>query len=459
MKILPLLSLRFLWAGLFGLALMAGCSPASSSGPDGDDVDHYTCTMHPSVRSHDPHGKCPICGMDLVPVYKKNAAASPTPSAAGPKKIKLYKSTMMPGETSPTPAKDSMGMDMVPVYADQPAAGENQPTEFTVPLDRQQLIGVTYATVVRQTLEPSIRVAGLVEAQKQLQWTRVAHTDGYVHALKVFAAGDTVEKGQPIMDIYSPDFVATEKEFIDLLNTQDKAVKNGGGSTPDRTGQLIASIKDRLRQWEISDAQITEIEDSRQPQEYFTVVAPAASIVETLPVTQGQRVAAGDSLATFLDLSSVWVWAQLYQDDLARMDHEPMVKITSDSLPGAELTGKVAIFDHHLDPMTRTARLGIELDNPNLELHPGMYVDVDFPLRPQTGLTVPATAVLPTGKHNVVFVDKGGGKLEPRFVELAGQFGDVDVVTRGLTEGERVVNSANFLIDAESKVQGALQSW
>ncbi|HTQ31301.1 MAG TPA: efflux RND transporter periplasmic adaptor subunit [Opitutaceae bacterium] len=442
----------------FGLAVfLAACAPANPSGGEtAGDVDYYTCTMHPSVRAHEP-GKCPICGMDLVAVHKKNADSAAAPS--GKRKIKFYKSTMMAGETSPTPAKDSMGMDMVPVYEDQTASGESQPAEFTVPLDRQQLIGVTYATVTRRTLEPSIRVTGLVEPQKQLQWTRVAHTEGYVHALKVFAAGDTVEKGQPIMDIYSPDFVATQKEFIDLLITHDKAMKDGATATVERTEELITSVRDRLRQWEVSDSQIEDIESSRQTQEYLMVVAPVAAIVEDLPVNQGQRVKVGAKLVSFIDLSSVWVWVELYQDDLARMDHEPFVKITSTALPGVELTGKVAIFDHHIEPDTHTARLGIDLDNSDLELHPGMYVDVDFPLRPQTGLTVPATAVLPTGMHNVVFVDKGGGKLEPRFVELAGQFGDVDVVTSGLTEGERVVSSANFLIDAESKVQGALQSW
>ncbi len=446
----------------FGLAaFLPACAPANQAGDPaaGADVDYYTCTMHPSVRSHDPNGKCPICGMDLVPVYKKKAAsADPAGASPGQRKIKYYKSTMMAGETSAAPAKDSMGMEMVPVYEDQPAGG-NQPVEFTVPLDRQQLIGVTYATVTRQSLEPSVRVTGTVEPEKQLQWNRVAHTEGYVHDLKVFAAGDTVEKGQPIMDLYSPDFVATQKEFIDLLITHDKAVKNGAMATMDRTEELIASVRDRLRQWEVSDRQIADIESSRQAQEYLTVVAPAAAIVEMLPVSQGQRVAVGDTLATFVDLSSVWVWAELYQDDLSRMDHEPFVKITSASLPGVEFTGKVAIFDHHIDPQTHTARMGIDLDNSDLELHPGMYVDVDFPLRPQVGLTVPASAVLPTGERNVVFVDKGGGQLEPRFVEISGQFGDVDVVASGLKEGERVVNSANFLIDAEAKVQGALQSW
>ncbi len=443
MKPKPFVLFFLFCLALGSMAVLPACAPSDkTAGQAADDVDYYTCAMHPSVRSHNPHDKCPICGMDLIPVLKKGHEAMPSNPAA---------------------------------------ASSDQPTVFTIPLDRQQLIGVTYTTVTSQSLETSLHVVGIVEAQKQLHWDVVTHIEGYVHTLKTFTPGDVVEKNQPLMDLYCPDFVAAQNELIDLLKMRDDAARAGTAATREKAEQLIASVRERLRRWEIPDDQIEAVEASREVQKYLTINSPAEGFLEALPVNQGQRVKVGDHLADVIDLSEVWVWAELYQDDLPLIGHEVVATVTVPSLPGVKYSGKVAIFDHHIDEMKRTARLGIDLDNRDLQLHPNMYVDVELPIEPRvvsaeaanaglssvpstarmthSGLIVPASAVLPTGRHNIVFVDKGGGKLEPRFVELGGQFGDVCLVINGLTEGERVVNSANFLVDSESKIQGALKSW
>jgi Cu(I)/Ag(I) efflux system membrane fusion protein len=399
-----------------------------------DGVDYYTCSMHPSVKSHDANAKCPICSMDLTAVMKKGHNHAEHDPASG--------MAAMSGDTKPASEMPS-----------------DQPSEFSIPLDRQQLIGVTYAKVSRGPLQSTIRAVGTVAVDKQRHWDYVARVDGYVQNLKVFAPGEVVEKGQVLMDIFSPDLVATQQEFLDLLRMRDRADKNGSTATKENAEKLLASARQRLSRWNLTEAQIDAIAESRAGTDFFQLTSPFRGVVETIGVDQGRRVMPGDHLVDVADLTGVWVWADFYQEELPQVKTGMEVSISSSSLPGQKLTGKIALIDPFLNEMKRTGRVRIDVANPELKLRPDMYVDVELTLDRGEALTVPANAVLPTGKHNIVFVDKGGGKLEPRFIEVGGKFGDVYSVTSGLKEDERVVSSANFLIDAESKVQGALKSW
>src|SRR5579863_3139097 len=191
-----------------------------------DDVDYYTCTMHPSVKSEDPKAKCPICGMDLVPVMKKGAAGTNTTIARTP----------------------------VTVSSDE------KPVEFIVPVERQQQIGVTYAAIEKRPFTFSVRVAGMVAYDKQRHWDYVARVDGYVKELFVFSRGELVEKDAPLLTIYSPDLLTTQNEFVDLLKTQDEARDNGSPAMLQSTERLVESAKQRLRLWNITDDQIVELE-------------------------------------------------------------------------------------------------------------------------------------------------------------------------------------------------------
>jgi Cu(I)/Ag(I) efflux system membrane fusion protein len=181
--------------------------------------------------------------------------------------------------------------------------------------------------------------------------------------------------------------------------------------------------------------------------------------VEDIGVEQGRKVMAGDRLVDIVDLSVVWVWAQFYQEDLSMLTNGLPVIITTFSYPGEKVDGKISIVDPFINDATRTVRVRIEVNNPGLKLRPDMYVDVELSMDMGEGLAVPVGAVLPTGLHNVAFVDEGDGKLEPRYIELGREYGDFYEVKAGLKENERVVTSANFLIDAEAQVQGALKSW
>ena len=182
-------------------------------------------------------------------------------------------------------------------------------------------------------------------------------------------------------------------------------------------------------------------------------------VVQDLAVDQGRRVMKGEHLVDVADLSVVWVWAQFYQDELPMLKKDLPVTVSTSSYPGEKFNGKIAVVDPFINDATRTGRARIDVENPDLKLRPDMYVDVELTMDMGEGTAVPFSAVLPTGKHNIVFVDKGEGKLEPRFVELGRKYGDFYEVRSGLKETERVVTSANFLIDAEAKVQGALKSW
>jgi Cu(I)/Ag(I) efflux system membrane fusion protein len=339
------------------------------------------------------------------------------------------------------------------------AVAADQPSEFTIPLDRQQMIGVTYATAETMPLRRTLRAVGVVATTTAKHWDYVARVDGYVHNLNVAAPGDPVVKGQVLMDLYSPDLVATENEYVDLLRMRDGGRREHNAATTENAERLLAGAQARLQQWNISAAQIAAIEKTGKADQYLPLNSPFGGVVEEVAVPQGRHVAAGDRLIDIVDLSSVWVWAEFYENELPLLQPGLAVTITSSSLPTLSISGKIAVVDPFINEQKRTGRVRIDVDNADLKLRPDAYVDVTLALDEGEGITVPVDAVLPTGEHNIVFVDKGSGRLEPRFVQLGGKFGDRYQVTAGLRAGERVVNSANFLVDAESKLQGALKSW
>jgi Cu(I)/Ag(I) efflux system membrane fusion protein len=396
--------------GASGALMLGACM--KKPGPMNPDVAYYTCTMHPSVRSKDPDGKCPICGMDLVPVLKKEARSATTSA--------------------------------------------RRDGEFLVPTERQQQIGVTYATVERKPLHRSIRAVGAVEVDMLRHWAFVARVDGYVQQLFVTSPGQLVEKGQPLISIYSPDLLTTEREFLMLLRMRDEARSKDARETPE---DLIAAAKVRLKQWNITDAQIAMLEKAKKPSDTLTLLSPFRGVIQEVPVHQGVNVKMGDHLVDVADLSNVWVWADFYETELPVLRPGQKVVVTSKSYPGEEFPGEIALIDPFVDEVRRTSMVRIDITNPEFKLRPGMYASVELGVDMGEGLTIPVSAIMPTGERNIAFVDKGEGRLEARSVQIGGKFGESFEVMGGVKEGERVVASANFLIDAESKVQGALEDF
>ncbi len=423
----PLHRRRFLalTGGVVGCLLIgaAGCSKPSQPllGTDGGSVDYYTCTMHPSVHLHDPNDKCPICGMNLVPVVKRGAAAA----------------------DSPSPRHDQ--------------DGAATPHEFSVPVERQQQIGVTYAAVTRERLSREVRAVGVVTPDKARHWEFVARVDGYVQTLHVTSPGELVEKDQPLLTLYSPDLLTAERELVELLKMRDEA----RSTEARRTAQgLIDSAKRRLAQWNVAPAQIADLERTRQANEFLTLLSPFRGIVEAVPVDQGRNVRMGDHLVDVADLSGVWVWADVYENELSSFRVGQKVELTTATYPGQDFEGTISLINPFLNETQRTAKVRIDIPNPDFRLRPAMYVNAVLATGgSREALTIPVGAVMPTGIRTLVFVDKAQGRLEPRAVQLGEKYGDRYEVKEGLSEGERVVSSANFLIDAEAKVQGALKSF
>jgi RND family efflux transporter MFP subunit len=424
-KIIPLIALLTLLG-------MASCSKGSTAKRD-SNIDYWTCTMHPSVHSKDP-GKCPICSMDLVPVIKESA----TPAGSSKSAPQHDHAAMLAGKPSDSSATSS------PSH------------EFIVPVERQQQIGVRYAKVERKPLRHTIRAVGLIVPDKTRNWQFVSRVDGYVQKLYVTAPGELVEKDAPLLSIYSPDLLTSEREFVGLLRMRDEAKTKDAREMPQR---LIESAKRRLQLWNVTDQQIADLEKTRKASDTLTLLSPFRGVVQSVPIEQGKSVKMGDMLVEVADLSLVWMWAEFYENELSMLQVGQKLTITAKSYPGQNFDGTISLIDPFLDATKRTAKVRIDIPNPDFKLRPGMYVNAELEMDMGAALTIPVSAVMPTGMRSVVFVDKGDGKLEPRIVQLGTKYGDIYEVQSGLQENERVVASANFLIDAESKVQGALKEF
>lgn len=396
--------------------LLSSCPKPGPAGSAQNDVDYYTCTMHPWVHSQTP-GSCPVCAMDLVPVKKSRPQRE---------------------EANLTP-----GANLKPL-------AQREAHAFEVSPERQQQFGVTYAEVKRERLRHSVRTVGLVMADRGRQWMYVPRTDGYVQKLYVTSPGQTVETGQALLQVYSPDLATSEQELIKLLENHDR------GTSRD-IDALIHSAKLRLRQWNLTDQQIEELAKNRLPSEFLTLLSPFQGVVEEVAAEQGARFSMGQKLISVADLSQVWVWTEFYQNEIPMIHPGQAVSITFGS--DKTFSGVVAIVNPFVSPTQRTTRVRVDLPNPDLQLRPGMYVNADLSVDLGEGLTIPINAVVPTGSRNIVFLDKGNGRLQPATVQLGSRVGEDYQVLSGLKEGDRVVASAIFLIDAESQVQGALEGF
>jgi membrane fusion protein, copper/silver efflux system len=436
--------LKIALAALIAVVISACSKPENGKQAANDKVDYWTCTMHPSVHAKTP-GKCPICSMDLVPVLKKIS----NDSSGGMTKNDNSGGAMKSGS-------DSMGGMQMP----SPSQGAAKSTEFTVPVERQQQIGVTYATVTKRPIELSIRSVGILESDSSKMFDYVARVDGYVQELKVNSPGQQVSQGEPLLTIYSPDLRSTEQELVNLLNDRDR---NGRGSND----QLIEASKRRLKLWNVSDQEIAELEKNRKPSDQLMLRSPFDGVVGEVMARPGMSVKMGDKLATVLDLSTLWIWAEFYENEVSLLKPGQTIDVNLPAFPNQTFKGQIAVINPVIDPAKRTARVRIDIPNAEGQLRPGMYANVEVKIDDGEGLTIPVQAALPTGERMLVFLDRGQGKLLPRYVKVGRSFTTFDgqqeesyyQVLNGVKEGDRIVDSANFLIDAESQVQGALKDW
>ena len=392
-------------------------------------------------------------GMDYVAVYPDEGSDGATQKPKG--KILYYRNPMGLPDTSQTPKKDAMGMEYVPVYeGEQPDGGA---AIVKISVDKVQKLGVRTQPAVLRKLAPTVRAVATVQADERRLYTVAPKFEGWIQKLYVSTTGQPVARGEPLMDVYSPDLVSAQQEYLIAL----KGMQSVKGASPDveaSMGGLKESALLKLRNWDISETELQRLQAEGKPRQYITVRSQANGVVLDKPAIEGKRFMAGEVLFQVADLSSVWVLADVFEQDLGAVKLGQSAKIHVDAYPDREFTGKVTFIYPVVTPETRTAKVRIEIPNPGGLLKPSMYGQAQIAAAQgeQSVVAVPDSAVLDTGTRQVVIVQRGEGAFEPRLVKLGKRAGGYVEIRDGVRDGEPVVVSANFLIDAESNLKAAL---
>lgn len=411
------------------------------------EATEWTCGMHPFIIQDEP-GICPICNMELTPLK-----AGSSGGGGGEKQVKHWVSPMDPTYVREAPGQDYMGHDLVPVYEGGAGGG------IAVDPVTQQSMGVRTATVEVRDLQRSLRAVGLVAFDESRQYVVNSKIEGWIERLHVNQSGQPVRKGQPLLEIFSPDLVAAQQEYLLALASSKRLAQSPFAEVADGGKRLLDAARSRLRYWDISEQQIDQLEQTGQVKKSLTLYSPNSGIVTMKTVLQGMRVMAGEELLQIADLSQVWVNAELYEQDLPWVKTGQSARVELPYAPGKALEGKVDYIYPYLDGETRTVKARIVFANPGLELKPDMYANVQITTTAlKDVLAIPTDAVLRSGQGAVVFVALGDGKFDPRPVETGASGDDGYVEIRaGLRAGEQVVTSAQFMLDSESRLREAIE--
>ena len=388
---------------------------------EGGDIEYWTCTMHPSVRMTEP-GTCPICAMDLVPVMRSAAVSSDDPSDSGDQ-----------------------------IEADQ--------SIFSVDPRRQQLINVQTAPVEVRPLEKVIRAVATLE----LDETRIEQVhpriEGWIDQVFVDFTLQHVNQGDPLFSIYSPQLVSTQEEYLLALRTAEDLANSPFENVSGGARSLFEATRRKLELLDITREQIDQLEKTGQVQKTMMVYSPSQGHVMDKDVFPNMYVTPETKVYTIADHTSIWAYVEIYENEIAHVREGQRVVMSTAAYPGEAFNGEITYVYPHLNEKTRTMRVRLEFANPDLRLKPGMYSTIEVQVPLGMRLAVPESAVLRTGTRDLVFVDLGSGQMQLRQVEVGTKAGGYYEILKGLQAGENVVSAANFLIDAESKVQGVEASW
>jgi membrane fusion protein, copper/silver efflux system len=330
-------------------------------------------------------------------------------------------------------------------------------TRAPIHLDAKQMqtIGVTYGEAERRPIEKVIRTVGRFDYDERKMAEVTLKVAGYVGDLFVDYTGKAVRKGDPLFTIYSPDLVSAQQEYLLALETRDKLKDSHVPEAAESAAAMVRASRERLRLWDLTDRQIRELEEAKKPKINQVIVSPISGVVTEKMAFKGHAVEPGMVLYKIADLSAVWVYADVYEYEVPLVKAGQEAKITLSYYPDKAFTARVDYVYPTLDPKTRTVKVRFELANSDGVLRPEMYGDVELRVPLGERLVVPANAILDAGRRQIVFVDGGNGRLVPRDVRIGYRLDDVTEVKEGLSAGERVVTSGNFLVDSESKLQGA----
>lgn len=432
----------------------AGHVGAATNAAESSDDQWYTCGMHPNVLQKTP-GDCPICHMKLTPL-KKQEEQGGAASAVQERKVLYWRAPMDPNYVSDKPGKSPMGMDLVPVYADE----SESTSAHSIRIDPVtiQNMGIRTGVIQRGPLVKVIRTVGRVDYNEQTVTYINTKFKGWIERLYVDQTGQHVAKGQELFDIYSPELYAAQEEY--LAATRNLPLLQGSTFPPaiEEATRLVDAAVTKLKYMDVSDEQIARIRETNQIEKTLTIHSPAKGVVTEKMALEGMYVMPGMRLYTVADLSRVWVYVDIYEYQLPWVYTGQPARMTLPYVTGREFIGKVIYVYPYLEPQTRVIKVRLEFENPDLELKPGMYANVKLESElSRDALLIPRAAYIDSGERKVAFVDRGDGKFEPRDIQTGVEAEDGMVeVLYGLDEGEVVVTSGQFLLDGESKLKEAV---
>jgi len=397
--------LRLLITCLLSAALLLGAGVANQ--PLAAEATRYTCGMHPMIVVDEP-GLCPICQMELTPVKNGSGGGSSQTIVIDPATV--------------------------------------------------QKMGLRTASVERRDLVRRIRTVGLVGYEEPGQVAVNSKTGGWVEKLYVNQAGQSVKKGEPLLELYSPELVAAQEELLLAVENARTIGASGFADAAKSAGELLEAARRRLQLWDITPQQIRRLEKSAEVQKTLVLYAPVTGVVSRKQVREGEFVPPGRELLEVSDISRVWVYADIYEYEIPWV-HEGQTALVQFPFASEPVRGVISTVYPYLEAKTRTLKARIDLDNPGLNLKPDMYADVLIEAEPKRDVpSIPAEAVLYSGKRETAFVALGEGRFEPRQVKvgLQDEEGYVEILD-GVKLGEQVVTSAQFMLDSESKLREVLQ--
>lgn len=410
----------------------------------------YSCGMHPEVISDEP-GNCPICGMELTPI--KSSVQTGTGEPGQERKVIYWRAPMDPLEIYEEPGKSKMGMDLVPVYEEAGGAGS-----IVIDGSVQQNMNLRLARVEQRTISNVIRAYGRVTYAQDKQFSVTTKISGWIEKLYVNTEGQKVRRGEPLLEIYSPQLISTQEEYLLALNNLEKLGSSPYESIRSSAEKMLSLARDRLEYWDIPKAEIENLNKTGKARRTILLRSLVTGVVTHKGVVEGDRIGPGMDLFHIADLREIWVEAFVYESELPFIKEGQRAELELDYIQGKTLEGKVDFIYPYLDNKARANNVRLVFDNADFSLKPDMFATVRiFAHVADDAMVIPTEAIIHSGARKIVFVTRGDGKFEPREVKLGAQTDDGFIqILSGLFMDDMVVVSGQFLLDSESQLREAI---